>query len=57
MRRRGGASVLRYLLVDFKVMMRIPIAVFFSLAFPLLMMVVIMVSYGNIDIGGGVTSH
>ena len=45
--------MLRYLLVDFKVMMRIPIAVFFSLAFPLLMMVVIMVSYGNIDIGGG----
>ena len=40
--------MLRYLLVDFKVMMRIPIAVFFSLAFPLLMMVVIMVSYGNI---------
>ncbi len=48
--------MLRYLLVDFKVMMRIPIAVFFSLVFPLLMMVVIMVSYGNIDIGG-VTSH
>ena len=45
--------MLRYLLVDFKVMMRSPIAVFFSLAFPLLMMVVIMVSYGNIDIGGG----
>lgn len=45
--------MLRYLLVDLKVMMRIPIAVFFSLAFPLLMMVVIMVSYGNVDIGGG----
>ena len=45
--------MLRYLLVDLKVMMRIPVAVFFSLAFPLLMMVVIMVSYGNIDIGGG----
>ena len=50
--------MLRYLLVDFKVMMRIPIAVFFSLAFPLLMMVVIMVSYGKIlTSGGGVTSH
>ena len=48
--------MIRYLLVDFKVMMRIPIEVFFSLAFPLLMMVVIMVSYGNIDIGGGYIS-
>jgi len=45
--------MIRYLVVNLKVMMRVPLAVFFSLAFPLLMMLIMIVSYGNISIGNG----
>jgi ABC-2 type transport system permease protein len=45
--------MIRYLAANLKVMMRVPLAMFFSLAFPILMMVIIIVSYGNVDIGNG----
>ncbi len=45
--------MLRYLLIDIKIMTRIPLSVFFSLAFPVIMMIIIMTSYGNVEIGNG----
>ena len=44
---------IRYLLVDIKIIFRMPISVFFTMAYPVIMMIIIMVSYGNIDIGSG----
>ena len=43
----------RYLIVDMKVIFRIPVSIFFSMAYPILMMVIMMTSYGNVDIGSG----
>jgi len=43
----------RYLWIMLKIQFRIPISVFFSLGFPLLMMFVMMTSFGNIDFGNG----
>jgi len=34
-------------------MFRIPLSIFFSIAYPILMMIIIMFSYGNISIGNG----
>lgn len=42
-----------YLFIDLKIMFRIPLSIFFSIAYPILMMVIIMFSYGNISIGNG----
>lgn len=43
----------RYLFIDIKMLFRVPLSVFFTLVYPLLMMFVIVMSYGNVDIGGG----
>ena len=45
--------MLRYLLIDFKIMMRVPLSMFFSIMFPLIMMFIIITSYGNVEIGEG----
>ena len=42
-----------YLFIDLKIMFRIPLSIFFSIAYPILMMIIIMFSYGNISIGNG----
>lgn len=36
-----------------KMQFRVPIAVFFSLFFPIIMMVIMLISYGNFSIGNG----
>lgn len=40
------------LLLSMKMQFRVPISIFFSLIFPILMMVIMIVSYGNFSIGG-----
>ncbi|MBU5487317.1 ABC transporter permease [Clostridium sp. MSJ-8] len=45
----------KYLWIDLKIMFRIPLSVFFTIGYPLIMMVIIMLSYGNASIGGGYT--
>ena len=42
-----------YLWVNIKTICRIPLSVFFSVAYPILMMVIMMMSYGNPSIGEG----
>ena len=42
-----------YLFIDLKIMFRIPLSVFFSVVYPILMMFIIILSYGNISIGDG----
>ena len=42
-----------YLWVNIKTIFRIPLSVFFSVAYPILMMVIMMMSYGNPSIGEG----
>jgi len=44
---------MRYLWTSIKLQFRIPISLFFSLAFPLFMIFAIMTTLGNSDIGGG----
>src|SRR5699024_1339653 len=44
----------RYILIELKViLLRIPIVLFFSIIFPLMMMVIVVGSEGNIEIGDG----
>ncbi|RYL93070.1 ABC transporter permease [Sporolactobacillus sp. THM7-4] len=45
--------MIKYMWLSFKMQFRIPIAIFFALIFPLLMMVIMISSYGNFSIGGG----
>ena len=45
--------MLDYLWINIKTIFRIPLSVFFSVAYPILMMIIMMVSYGNPDIGEG----
>lgn len=42
-----------YLLTDLKLMFRIPLSVFFSIGYPIIMMLIIVLSYGNMSIGDG----
>lgn len=42
-----------YIWTDLKIMFRIPLSVFFSIMYPIIMMIVILLSYGNIPIGDG----
>lgn len=42
-----------YLWINIKTIFRIPLSVFFSVAYPILMMIIMMISYGNPDIGNG----
>lgn len=42
-----------YLFVDLKIMFRIPLSIFFSIAYPIIMMFIIITSYGNVSIGNG----
>ncbi len=42
-----------YLRVDIKVLFRIPLSVFFTLGYPIMMMFIIVGSYGNVEIGNG----
>lgn len=42
-----------YIWIDLKIMFRIPFSIFFSLVYPILMMTIILLSYGNIEIGDG----
>ncbi|GEQ35704.1 ABC transporter permease [Marinilactibacillus psychrotolerans] len=44
---------MRYLWTSIKLQFRIPISIFFSLLFPLIMMFAMVTSYGNFDIGNG----
>ncbi|MBO0439634.1 ABC transporter permease [Candidatus Enterococcus ikei] len=44
---------MRYLWTSIKLQFRIPISIFFSLLFPLIMMFAMVSSYGNFDIGNG----
>ncbi|WP_192947823.1 MULTISPECIES: ABC transporter permease [unclassified Staphylococcus] len=41
------------ILLSIKMQFRVPISVFFSLIFPIIMMLVIIMSYGNFNIGNG----
>ena len=43
----------RYLVADIKMMLRLPFSIIFSLAFPLLMLFILMTSIGNIEIANG----
>lgn len=45
--------MLNYLWTNIKIIFRIPLSVFFSIVYPLLMMVIIILSYGNEAIGDG----
>jgi len=45
--------MIKYLWIDMKLQFRIPVSIFFSLVFPLIMMFAMVSSYGNIDIGNG----
>lgn len=42
-----------YLWIDLKIMFRIPLSIFFSMGYPIVMMVIILLSYGNVSIGNG----
>ena len=42
-----------YLCTNIKIVFRIPLSVFFSIVYPLLMMIIMMLSYGNMAIGAG----
>ena len=42
-----------YILTDLKIMLRIPLSVFFTMCYPILMMFIIILSYGNMPIGDG----
>ncbi|MFL2117792.1 ABC transporter permease [Marinilactibacillus psychrotolerans] len=44
---------MRYFWTSIKLQFRIPISIFFSLLFPLIMMFAMVTSYGNFDIGNG----
>lgn len=44
---------MRYLGTSIKLQFRIPVSIFFSLLFPLIMMFAMVTSYGNFDIGNG----
>lgn len=44
---------MRYLWTSIKLQFRIPISIFFSLLFPLIMMFAMVTSYGNFDLGNG----
>lgn len=46
-------KIINYLFIDIKILLRIPMALFFTLIFPILMMVIMMISLGNINIGNG----
>ncbi|NGC74371.1 ABC transporter permease, partial [Staphylococcus aureus] len=41
------------ILLSIKMQFRVPISVFFSLIFPIIMIIVIILSYGNFSIGNG----
>lgn len=41
------------ILLSLKMQFRVPISVFFSLIFPIIMIIVIILSYGNFSIGNG----
>lgn len=45
--------MLKQLYVDFKILFRIPIVVFFNNVFPLFLATIMLISIGNIDIGNG----
>lgn len=44
--------MLNYLWTDIKIIFRIPLSIFFSIIYPLMMMFIIMLSYGNVVIEG-----
>lgn len=46
-------KMLNYIWIDLKVMFRIPLAIFFSLVYPIVMTIIILISYGNVSIGNG----
>ncbi len=39
-----------YIFIDLKIMFRIPLSIFFTIIFPILMMFIIILSYGNVSI-------
>lgn len=45
--------MLTHLKLSLKMQLRIPISIFFSLVFPILMLTIMVVSYGNFSIGNG----
>lgn len=45
--------MINYLITNIKMIFRIPLTVFFSIVYPIMMMFIIVFSYGNIDIGEG----
>ncbi len=45
--------MLNHIWIDLKIMFRIPLAIFFSIIYPIIMMIAILTSYGNIPIGKG----
>ncbi len=42
-----------YLWINLKIMFRIPLSIFFSMGYPIIMMIIIILSYGNVSIGDG----
>lgn len=45
--------MLNHIWINIKIMFRIPLAIFFSIVYPVVMMIAILTSYGNIPIGNG----
>ena len=44
--------MLNYIWTDIKMILRVPLSVFFSMVYPIMMMFIIILSYGNMSIGG-----
>ena len=44
--------MLNYIWTDIKMILRVPLSVFFSIVYPIMMMFIIILSYGNMSIGG-----
>lgn len=45
--------MLNYIWTNIKMILRVPLSVFFSIVYPVMMMFIMILSYGNVPIGGG----
>jgi len=47
-------TLLSDLVTDIRMLFRVPVSAFFTVVFPSLMLIIMMASYGNPDIGSGI---
>lgn len=50
---RGKKQLMQKIFLSMKMQLRVPVSIFFSLIFPIIMMIAIVTSYGNFSIGNG----